>query len=90
MNKIQLTFFSDPGHGWMATPVSLIKELNLAGVISPYSYLSPDRQVAYLEEDCDAPAVIMALKAAGRAYEVKELASASNESFIRRLQRFAA
>jgi hypothetical protein len=45
------TFHADPGHGWLAVPISEIVTLGIAGQISPYSYMKGD--MAYLEEDCD-------------------------------------
>lgn len=44
------TFYSDPGHGWLAVPLELVRELRLA--VSNYSYI--DAVFYYLEEDCDA------------------------------------
>ena len=53
-------YYSDPGHGWVKVPVSLLGELGIAGKITPFSYLRG--KFAYLEEDCDAMAFIMAYK----------------------------
>jgi len=44
---------SDPGHGWLAVPVALLNDLEIQTSISRFSYLSRDRETAYLEEDCD-------------------------------------
>lgn len=41
----------DPGHAWLQVPAS--KARQVAG-ISTFSYLSPDGNTAYLEQDCDA------------------------------------
>ena len=48
-----LKFFEDPGHGWLEVSLSLLKDLGIEKHISFYSYFSPDKQKAYLEEDCD-------------------------------------
>jgi hypothetical protein len=51
-------WISDPGHGWLAVPVSEVKRLGIAARISGYSYIGSDRKglagYALLEEDCDA------------------------------------
>lgn len=49
----EVTFLSDPGHGWLRVPLTDIAILNLETKITPYSYIIGD--FAYLEEDCDAP-----------------------------------
>ena len=53
MNK-QRTFVlhSDPGHAWLAVPMSYLLQLGIAGEISSFSYMKG--RTAYLEEDCDA------------------------------------
>ena len=45
-------FISDPGHGWVKVPMTLLKELGIAEKITTYSYRRDG--FAYLEEDCDA------------------------------------
>ena len=47
-------YFPDADHGWVKVPMSDLRELNVEGVISPYSYISHDRQFAYLEHSSDA------------------------------------
>jgi len=47
------TYHCDPGHGWVAVPVSELKELAIDGKVTSCSYISADGQTAYLEEDCD-------------------------------------
>ena len=46
-----LTFISDPGHGWLRVPLVDIAALGLETAISNYSFI--DGHHAYLEEDCD-------------------------------------
>lgn len=53
-------FTSDPGHGWLAVPVSDIAKLGIADQITPYSYQSPRGGKVYLEEDGDAPRFVQA------------------------------
>ena len=45
-------FISDPGHGWVKVPMTLLHVLCISGKITDYSYRRGD--YAYLEEDCDA------------------------------------
>ena len=61
MKTIQ--FYCDPGHGWAKVPLTVIKKLGLTESISHYSYVRGD--YAYLEEDCDASKVIVAMRATG-------------------------
>lgn len=52
-------FFADPGHGWLEVSGA---EVVASGVkISKYSYYDPLTNMAYLEEDCDAPAFLAAV-----------------------------
>jgi len=51
----------DPAHGWLGVKIKLVK---LSGAkISPYSYQRGE--MAYLEEDSDAPEFIRAIEAKG-------------------------
>ena len=45
------TLFSDPGHGWLAVPISELKRMGIMYEISRCSYQKGEW--AYLEEDCD-------------------------------------
>ena len=45
-------FISDPGHGWVKVPMSLLRELCISKQITTYSYRRG--AYAYLEEDLDA------------------------------------
>lgn len=56
-------FISDPGHGWLEVPITLIEQLGIKSRISAYSYIKG--HMAYLEEDCDAVEFIRAARAAG-------------------------
>ncbi len=51
MKKIKVTAFSDPQHGWLSVPRSLIISLGLKDKITGFSYQKGNR--VYLEEDCD-------------------------------------
>lgn len=50
---------SDPGHGWLRVPHTVITLLGIADQISRFSYL--DLTYAYLEEDCDLSVFLDAL-----------------------------
>ena len=52
-------FHEDPAHGWLEVPKAELAKLGIADKISHYSYMSGDK--AYLEEDCDLGAFIMAI-----------------------------
>ena len=58
--KRNLTFTSDPGHGWLSVTLKDLKELDIVDKISQYSYMTTTR--AYLEEDCDAGVFLKAAK----------------------------
>lgn len=67
MKKITLVFRADPGHGWLKCKRELLGKFNVEP--TPYSY-ERNGQV-YLEEDCDAPKLLEALKAAGVEVKIK-------------------
>jgi len=50
--KTKFDFYSDPGHGWLKVPMSLLDALGVRGRITTFSYQRGEN--AYLEEDCDA------------------------------------
>jgi hypothetical protein len=60
MSQFQPHWISDPGHAWLVIPM---RDLVASGFEpSPFSFISDDGLLAYLEEDSDAPGY---LKAAG-------------------------
>ena len=54
-----LTFITDPGHGWLRVPLVDIAALGLETAISNYSFI--DGHYAYLEEDADCAVYLAAL-----------------------------
>lgn len=70
MKERTYIFHEDPGHGWLEVPVEDICELGIVTDISRYSYQRG--QIAYLEEDCDAPRFLEALKARGIPFKLTE------------------
>lgn len=83
------TFHEDPGHGWLAVPVSELIALGVFGAISGYSYISRDGRTAYLEEDCDFAAFWAAYKAR-HGTEPQYRRAYSERTFIRSLPSFPA
>jgi hypothetical protein len=53
MNKLKISFYSDPGHGWAAVKRQLLDELGISEYISEYSFQKG--KTVYLEEDQDLP-----------------------------------
>ena len=48
------TFYSDPAHGWLEMPVSIVKELNMGfAQISEFSFYDKKTDFVYIEQDCD-------------------------------------
>lgn len=82
------TFYSDPGHAWLAVPRAELVELGIITKISHYSYQRGD--TVYLEEDCDYSTYAEALKAKGEAVEYVEARQANNSSRIRSYDSFKA
>ena len=68
MSTITLTLHEDAAHGWIECPKSLLTRLGIEREITFYSYM--DGGLAYLEEDCDAPRLLAACKAAGIEVEL--------------------
>jgi hypothetical protein len=65
------TFHSDPSHGWLEVSAAELFNVGfLPSDFSAYSYQQGD--VAYLEEDCDAPVFIQAYEAHIGPISVKE------------------
>jgi hypothetical protein len=59
-HELSYTWISDSGHAWLEVSIDEINALNIGHRISDYSYINGE--TVYLEEDCDAPIFIEALK----------------------------
>lgn len=70
MKPRKLTFFSDPRHGWLRVPKSLLKKVGVEDQITPYSYES--KTYAYLEEDKDAGTFMKACDEKGIKLDIVE------------------
>lgn len=75
---MELTFYSDSGHGWLEVPVQHVKRLRVK--VSRFSYKHDG--MAYLEEDQDAGVFLAALDKAGESYKIHEV-SIDGEAVIR-------
>jgi hypothetical protein len=82
---LTLDYIQDPGHGWIAADLPMLRRLGIAGTISTYSYRDGD--LCWLEDDCDAPRFIAALGKAGIRYRIVETHT-RGDAWIRRLPRF--
>ena len=51
---MNITYHTDPGHGWFAVPITLLQRLAIHPKVSTYSYIDTAAGFVYLEEDCDA------------------------------------
>jgi len=80
----QLTFISDPGHGWLRVPLADIAALGIEGDISEYSFI--DGRFAYLEEDCDYGRFVAACNA--QEIRLPEIQDQYVERFDRSQPRF--
>jgi hypothetical protein len=85
MKTLKFKFYADPGHGWLACKVDLLRQLGINKNISGYSYVKGN--TAYLEEDCDASKLIDALKAANIEYKI-EVKNTNRSSPIRSYNRY--
>lgn len=83
---LNLTFHADSGHGWLAVPMSYLRDWELVSKITPYSYKSKDGETAYLEEDMDAATFVNEAIRRGQAIKVSRVHD-GDHSFIRGLER---
>lgn len=83
----KFNFHSDAGHGWVAVKLSLLVELGIDQIISPYSYMSGysqmNRRTVYLEEDCDMGKFFVAYKSRFGIYPELNYLPQKNRSHIR-------
>lgn len=84
--KFTITVYTDPGHSWGKLKRDVLYSLNVAHLISEYSYQYGDN--VYLEEDCDLPIVMAALESTGAAIVFREKHS-NTESKIRSYERYS-
>ena len=80
---LTLTFYSDPGHGWLEVDRDLLVTLGIDEEITPYSYQRGEK--VYLEEDCDFSTFARAMQAAGREFKVMTINEPRGDSWVRGL-----
>lgn len=71
MNKIKLTYFSDPSHGWLSVKRSFLEELGILNKITSCSYQKG--KSVYLECDQDVSTFVEAVKEKYKIQELKDL-----------------
>jgi hypothetical protein len=84
--KNRYVFHEDPGHGWLEVDRHELSRFVPLSEISSFSYQKGGK--VYLEEDCDAPLFLRALKESGVEYELEEKVYPTNDAPIRMFQRF--
>lgn len=85
--KLRFTFYSDPGHGWLAVPSWVLRLSGVADKITRYSYIKGD--TVYLEEDCDHSTFMRALTSR-EIYPFIVYKNTNNRSRIRSYKPFNA
>ncbi len=78
----RFTFHSDPSHGWLEIHKECLQKAGVADKVSQYSYMDGD--LAYLEEDSDAPLFLGVLDQMGLKYSFNER-PINNDHWIRNL-----
>jgi len=79
------TYHIDPGHGYVMTTLTLLRELGIENDISQFSY--QDGEKVYLEEDCDLSRFTKALTANNIIYTFEEKVH-YKDCFVRSLPRY--
>ena len=87
MKTFTVIIYSDPGHAWAKCRREVLSNLGIANKVSAYSYQRND--YVYLEEDCDYPLLVEALKQRNTRIKCVERSS-SNSSRIRSYERYAS
>jgi hypothetical protein len=87
MTTRKLTYYTDPGHGWLKVNRSDLDTLDIAHQITPYSYERGD--YVYLEEDIDAQRYIDAAHAKGWIVTTRTNNEARNYSIIRTYEHYS-
>lgn len=85
MKTFTVIFYSDPGHGWAKCKREVLNNLGIANKVSPYSYQRGE--YVYLEEDCDYPLLVDALRQRNTRIKCVERIS-NNDSRIRGYERY--
>lgn len=81
---ITLKYHTDAGHGWLECSRDMLDSVGIADDVSRYSYQRGDN--VYLEEDCDMPLLLNALRKRDIGVTVEELYK--EDSPVRNFARF--
>ena len=81
---ITLNFHNDGGHGWLECNREMISSTGIADHISKYSYQRGND--VYLEEDCDMPLLLNALRERSIGVVVNDMYQ--DESPVREYERY--
>ncbi len=73
--------YSDPGHAWCKVPFSVLRDLGIVEKITCFSYMRGG--FAYLEEDGDLSALVIALRDRGITPKFREHVARERRSRIR-------
>lgn len=87
VTTLEYTYYTDPGHGWLAVGIDELLVLGIADKISSYSYMN--KGIAYLEEDCDMALFIDTMASKGVEVTLKHMNEPYNDSIIRSYRRFS-
>lgn len=86
ITPIYYTFYSDPGHGWLAVNLDELIQLGIQDKISSYSYMHGN--TVYLEEDCDMAEFMNAMEAKGVQVKLAFINERERDSIIRSYGRY--
>ena len=77
-------FHTDPGHGWLEVTMEEVKDVGLSlDSFTECSYR--ERNLLFLEEDCDAPRFIEAYRAKYGKNSIRFCDKYSEDAFVREL-----
>lgn len=83
---MKINIYNDPGHAWGKVSIKKLQQLNIAHLITNYSYMRKD--YAYLEEDLDLSMLLKTLKDNNITYEFNEYYS-NKSSKIRSYEHYS-
>ena len=87
VTTLEYTYYTDPGHGWLAVGIDELLLLGIADKISSYSYMNGGK--AYLEEDCDMGLFIRTMEANDVEVKLVHMNEPHKDSIIRSYRRFS-
>jgi hypothetical protein len=85
---VKFNFFSDPSHGWLKVPRTLLIKLGITNQITQYSYQK--KEFVYLEEDQDLSLFLQTMKKSNLNFQILNMKQSNKSSKIRSYERFVA